>query len=272
MANRLSIDASIYALVLAVLGAAGCGASESRPDETEGGAAAVGDTEPVSAESMTMERRFQIADTVQRLRGIMVMGELVEVMRLCGSSEESWVHDRTGHIEQAIRDLELEPYQAFFVDLRASVEPPFTAGPGADYRTKLEVAELLEATVDTTRCDQVAQEMSPDAAAQEALPMGDSELMASGNEPFWNVQVSADGIVLARMGEDDIVFPYSQPRVADGRRVYSSSVEAPAAHEIEIVVEEEPCSDTMSGARFTHVAAVTLDGQLFNGCARLASD
>ena len=224
---------------------------------------------PGSRAVATGSSRFAISDTVQTLTGIMVIGEEVEVFRFCGSEEETWVHDRSGgRLSAVMSDLELQPYQSFYVSVRGIVKPPFQAGPGVEYGSRLEVQEVLEASVDVSACEEQAEEVGADASAQEALPMGDAELLASGNEPSWNLNVSARGIVFARMGEDDVIFPYAEATQTNGKRVHSSRIENADDHQIEIVIEESPCSDTMSGARFTHIAEVTFDGHVYRGCAR----
>jgi hypothetical protein len=104
-------------------------------------------------------RSFQISDTVQTLTGIMTWGPEVEIFRQCGASEETWVRDRTsGALERVMRGLELEPYQPFYVTVRGIVKPPFTAGPGVEYGSHLELQEIVQASVEVTRCDEQAGE------------------------------------------------------------------------------------------------------------------
>lgn len=114
-----------------------------------------------------------------------------------------------------------------------------------------------------------AEGAQSDAEAQEAMPLGEDELRASGNEPFWNVRVSVDGIIFAELGrEPDLVFPYSPARESDGAFAYASLIHTPERHEIEIAVRRRECMDTMSGARFDYEAVVTLDGREYRGCAK----
>ncbi len=46
-----------------------------------------------------------------------------------------------------------EDFQPIYFELRGKLEPPLTAGPGADYRAKLMIEEVLDAAADTTRCE-----------------------------------------------------------------------------------------------------------------------
>jgi len=94
---------------------------------------------------------------------------------------------------------------------------------------------------------------------------------AFGNEPFWNVTVSADGIVYGRMGEDDITFPYQAPRYrADNSatRVFGPVRDGTAQHDIEVWISDEDCPDTMADVIHPMRARVILDGEELLGCAR----
>jgi len=95
---------------------------------------------------------------------------------------------------------------------------------------------------------------------------------AFGNEPFWNVILSAaDGIVYGRMGEGDIAFPYVAPRYpADdsGSRVFGPVRDSTAQHDIEVWISDEDCPDTMADVIHPMRARVILDGEELLGCAR----
>jgi uncharacterized membrane protein len=92
-----------------------------------------------------------------------------------------------------------------------------------------------------------------------------AEFKALGNEPYWNVEISAGGIVFERLGEGVLNFPYSAPTMSNGRPTYSSRT---SDHSIEIVLEQAACVDNMSGARFDYTARVELDGNGYSGCAK----
>jgi uncharacterized membrane protein len=96
------------------------------------------------------------------------------------------------------------------------------------------------------------------------LPVA-GEFKALGNEPFWNVEISASGIVFELMGESALDFPYYPAVRSDARRVYSSRT---AHHSIEITIERASCADNMSGARFDYAATVRIDGAEYRGCAK----
>jgi uncharacterized membrane protein len=97
-------------------------------------------------------------------------------------------------------------------------------------------------------------------------------LRAFGNEPFWNVTLSAaDGIVYGRLGEADISFPYEAPHEATGNPttlVFGPVPDRTAQHEIEVQVTDEECPDTMADVIHPMRAKVIVDGEELLGCAR----
>jgi uncharacterized membrane protein len=103
----------------------------------------------------------------------------------------------------------------------------------------------------------------------EATPA--RELRAFGNEPFWSVSISdREGIVLSRLGEDEVGFPYEDPNYPTEDTltlVYGPAVDSSGAHEIEIVISREECQDTMVDRVHPMTATVTLDGETMTGCA-----
>ena len=95
---------------------------------------------------------------------------------------------------------------------------------------------------------------------------------AFGNEPFWNVTLSAaDGIVYGRMGEGDISFPYVAPRYTTDEsttHVFGPVQDGTAQHHIEVRISDENCPDTMADIVHPMRAKVTVDGEELLGCAR----
>jgi len=95
---------------------------------------------------------------------------------------------------------------------------------------------------------------------------------AFGNEPFWNVTLSAaDGIVYGRLGEADIAFPYHAPQEVAGDAaslVFGPIRDSTRRHEIEVQVTDEECPDTMAEVIHPMRAKVLVDGEELLGCAR----
>ena len=105
-------------------------------------------------------------------------------------------------------------------------------------------------------------------AAQASGP-----LTVVGSEPFWNVRVTADGILYTDPEHaDGWRFPPALAVVENGARVYRSRRELPAGdtgpRSLELWIREEPCSDGMSDRQYSLSAALKLDELTLNGCAR----
>lgn len=108
----------------------------------------------------------------------------------------------------------------------------------------------------------------PDVVTAEdsmaAVPAGPAFRLI-GNEPFWNVQIDSAGIVL-RTIEDTVGnrFPSTQPILVGDTLRWNTVNEV---SELEAIVVEQPCSDTMSDKTWTHKAIVTIDRRRLQGCA-----
>ena len=128
---------------------------------------------------------------------------------------------------------------------------------------------------DTISNDPDAADRTETVASEGSAPEGSAgppdlqELVfyAQGNEPFWNLRVHADRIQLLRMGEDPVDFgsleDASEP--GTGTWVYLASG---AAGEIQAIIEQRPCADTMADVTYEYSASVTIGEQTLDGCAR----
>ena len=101
-------------------------------------------------------------------------------------------------------------------------------------------------------------------------------LRAFGNEPFWNVVISADsGIFYTRLGEPGLGFPYAAPTKPENSTptfIFGPVTDGSGAHEIEIRIEERECPDTMADIVHPMRATVVVDGEELTGCARPLGD
>jgi len=111
------------------------------------------------------------------------------------------------------------------------------------------------------------------AAAQDQVrgceaPAPDYRLAARGNEPFWALEVSER---VMRWKQPDLPAPIEleapEAENLDGAERYRAAADG---HELELLVEMQPCQDSMSGEMFAFAAKAVLDGREFTGCARLA--
>lgn len=100
-------------------------------------------------------------------------------------------------------------------------------------------------------------------------PEPDYVVSARGNEPFWSVQVTADAAIW-RQPQDpqEIQLGHLESQDAEGTVSYRASS---AQHKLELYIDAQSCSDSMSGEFFAFAARGTLDGKPFKGCARVGT-
>ena len=190
-------------------------------------------------------------------RGHLTLGHEVRSFIPCQKEVDYWVVDRTrGELWKVYQRLTQKPYQPMYVEVRGNLGPPPADGFGADYARQLTVFELRRAGVETRGC---------------AEDLGGIAFRASGNEPFWNVEISDNKIIFSQLGQPEIIFPYAPPDLSDASRVYRSSTKERPQHRVEITLHEKRCIDSMSGEHFSFVAQVSLDARKYVGCAREGS-
>lgn len=87
---------------------------------------------------------------------------------------------------------------------------------------------------------------------------------ASGNEPFWSLDISPHGLVLTRPDHAPLALPYLEERLPDDRLHLSSE-----ANDLRLSLWLTPqrCIDDMSGAVRHLSAELRLGEQRFIGCA-----
>jgi uncharacterized membrane protein len=173
------------------------------------------------------------------LRGILWISDGVPTLRECGLPAKSAtaLADPAGELANAFASLNASPAEGIYVELEGV--------PG-----KLLRARGLKEGVG---CD---------------APVFEGEFVASGNEPFWAVEIREDGIVY-RSPElpKGRVYPYAFTRTASGAVVYATKTGGPVVSTLEISLEPERCVDSMSGELRSLKAMATLDGRKLSGCA-----
>ncbi|TBU94678.1 COG3650 family protein [Phytopseudomonas dryadis] len=89
-------------------------------------------------------------------------------------------------------------------------------------------------------------------------------LRASGQEPFWSVTVSNQGMVLSGPDRQPLALPYMEEQLPEGRLNLSSEANG---QRVELWIAPQHCVDSMSGAVQHMSAELRLNGQLMRGCA-----
>jgi len=89
-------------------------------------------------------------------------------------------------------------------------------------------------------------------------------LQANGQEPFWSVSVSGQGLVLNRPGQPPLALPYLEEQLPEGRLNLTSEANG---ERLELWVAPQRCVDSMSGAVQHLSAELRLNGDVMRGCA-----
>ncbi len=93
-----------------------------------------------------------------------------------------------------------------------------------------------------------------------------------GTEPFWNITIRKSGILFANSGTDSIIFAYTEPIAAEGRKIdYHKTyfLEDQNAQKAQLTAKKSqncPCSDGMSDNSYEYHVSFLYKNQLFEGC------
>lgn len=246
-------DMRLVALLVILSLAVGCTGKKNDGGEAADSLGQAAD-DMASDDRSTRVSRPTLADSSEIFRGYLVYGPERRSFKACGENRASWVVDLTrGVLWNVYEQLTVNSLDPVFVEVRGEMGPPPGEGFGADYDHQLTVLQLRRAALEGPGCNE-------DLKA--------TEFRALGNEPFWSVNISERGIVFSDFGRSqELVFPYSPPQVSADRRLYAASVAQGGRHRIEITIDEQPCTDTMSGAYFSYVVQAKVDGRTYVGCA-----
>lgn len=167
----------------------------------------------------------------------------------------------TAHITEDRAELILPERTAALSQVEAASGAKY-AGEDVTFWSKGAEAQLETSGATYQRCRH-----STVASVWEAARLKGVDFKATGNEPGWHLElVKGDSITLvADYGERKIVVPAPEPQEERNRTIYQAETEA---YTLELVIEDEPCQDTMSGERFEATVTVRLDGQTYRGCGR----
>jgi uncharacterized membrane protein len=104
---------------------------------------------------------------------------------------------------------------------------------------------------------------------QASSPAVDSlEFVAHGNEPFWSVAVSRQGIVFREPERPDGLRGDYAAAVQEGSRlVFRTLLSDSVALPLELVLEVQPCQDSMSGKDYAYAAVARIGDRVLRGCA-----
>ena len=96
------------------------------------------------------------------------------------------------------------------------------------------------------------------------------EFRAIGQEPGWSLEINESGRVdfVTDYGGRSYAFDDAERMPESGRALTTYRARS-AGHALEVVVEDRPCSDTMSGEAFEATVTIRLDDEEYRGCGRV---
>lgn len=125
-------------------------------------------------------------------------------------------------------------------------------------RTTLIAASIAASAILLAGCASTAPQ--GDLAKNEAGEAGPAApYQASGNEPFWNLQIAGNQAVVERLGEERQVFTIGRPEEDGNRQRWAGDGIA-----VESVAKQ--CIDSMSGIEKTDQVQVALGQEVLSGC------
>jgi uncharacterized membrane protein len=189
-------------------------------------------------------------------RGVIMLAQDRMTFRPCAEKVELWLLDQSdGQIREAFASEMQKGPAMLYVEAygeRAPVADDIAAARA--YAGTFVLEEVLYAAVQSQvrGCDE---------------PAASYEVVARGNEPFWAAEVGDNGIVWRQPDEPkEIALGAPQTQDAEGAVRYHASGNG---HDLELLVDAQPCRDSMSGEFFAYSARAVLDTREFSGCARV---
>jgi putative lipoprotein len=225
---------SIVAIAVLTAIAAACGGGE--------------DAQQAAADSAAA--RWEAADAGEPMRGIVRITRSGWRFHRCSQPGVMMnLVDSTGTAGFADMASGLEPQvgESLYIEIRV---PEGATGPDLPVK---QVRRLARVTAGGGSC---------------FMPTGEYYWRASGNEPFWSVEVDADQVVLTTPElPGGLAFRRARLRWAGDRRVYQGSRRGEGERLIEVRIGRVPCRDSMSGAYSAWTAEVRRAESTQTGCA-----
>jgi uncharacterized membrane protein len=255
MRRLFGIVTIAFASVLVV---GGCTRKEeaSLPDTTSSTSDAPAATTAV-AEPETSSETSAAESSLSVKRGVVMLAQDRATFRPCDEKAELWIVDQTDGLlkEQFGAKGGGEPAM-IYVEVygeRAPVTDDMPA-PARAYAGTLVLEDVLYAGV--------AAEVRGCAA-----PAPSYVVSARGNEPSWSVEVTDTQVTWRQAtAPKEITLKAPQTEDAEGAVRYRASGEG---HELELLIGQQHCKDSMSGEFFAYAAKATFDGRELAGCAHV---
>lgn len=89
------------------------------------------------------------------------------------------------------------------------------------------------------------------------------DIISSGNEPFWNVQIDLENATWFRSPDEELRGDAPKVEEENDHTIYQATVDE---RSLTLTLHPTPCRDSMSGFLFTHTADLVFGEETFSGC------
>ena len=108
----------------------------------------------------------------------------------------------------------------------------------------------------------------PEEKAWQAARLRGVDFRALGQEPGWHLEITNGRQIryIGNYGKDTLVTPVPKPQVGDKQQtVYQTKKNGQT---LKVKIQDQQCTDSMSGFSFPKTVVVTINGNTFRGCGR----
>lgn len=122
-------------------------------------------------------------------------------------------------------------------------------------------------------CGEPAPPAEPDPAPPAAPVLGGVDLgqpiRVGGNEPFWSIDIGADGMVFQGVDKPKEVAPRGEVDLVGTLAVFTGTTDR--GRELKVTLIDTDCSDGMSDRLYPLTARVEIGEETLQGCAANAA-
>lgn len=182
----------------------------------------------------------------ERLQGVITQDQERLVLRTCqGQRQLELIDTATTGLPDDAHALLGDGAQSLFADVRGEL----VSRPDGSGQLKLTRVYRLQHEGHGCNADNFQQLM----------------LRASGNEPFWSLRITRQGMLFERPDHPPLALPYLEEQLPGGQASFSSEADD---QQLSLWVAPQRCVDSASGA-VSHLSAELRldDGQTLRGCA-----
>lgn len=181
------------------------------------------------------------------MRGEVVLGHEVRSITPCDSSQQFWLELPEERFQQAMK-LVRAPYAPLYGEVIGHLETTAADGFVSDYTARFVVEHInLLSAENPNRCSQAFKPTH-----------------AFGNEPFWSVHFTHQGLTFHPMGGEKRNLTIASKKIDTQRRRYQFEAGT-------LELNQRSCVDGMSDSLYGWSSSLVLDEKRYQGCATLSN-